>query len=190
MNGYDNYLISYGLWKFGVKIYVITNGIEKYMAFMIHNNLVFTDSMQFMNSSLENLVKDLDDDLKYLSEEFGSKKFRPLKTKRCLSIWAHGQSWKILRKKLPDKKCFYRSLKDGTASDNGKILDGHITDEEHLTCSKTWNGFNIKNMGDYQDRYLKKHVLLLANVFERFIDTCLKFYKLDPCDYFNSLELS
>ena len=55
MNGYDNYLISYGFWKFGVKIYVITNGIEKYMAFMIDNNLVFTDSMQFMNSSLENL---------------------------------------------------------------------------------------------------------------------------------------
>ena len=45
-------------------------------------------------------------------------------------------------------------------------------------------------MGDYHDRYLKKHVLLLANVFEKFIDTCLKFYKLDPCDYFNSLELS
>ena len=45
-------------------------------------------------------------------------------------------------------------------------------------------------MGDYHDRYLKKHVLLLANVFEKFIDTCLKFYKLGPCDYFNSLELS
>ena len=45
-------------------------------------------------------------------------------------------------------------------------------------------------MSDYHDRYLKKHVLLLANVFEKFIGTCLKFYKLDPCDYFNSLELS
>ena len=93
-------------------------------------------------------------------------------------------------KKLPEKKCFYRSLKDRTAGDNGKIFDGHITDEEYLTCIKIWNGFNIKNMGDYHDRYLKKHVLLLANVFEKFIDTCLKFYKLDPCDYFNSLELS
>ena len=43
------------------------------MAFMINKNLVFTDSMQFMNSSLENLVKNLDDDFKYLTEEFGSK---------------------------------------------------------------------------------------------------------------------
>ena len=45
-------------------------------------------------------------------------------------------------------------------------------------------------MGDYHDHYLKKDVLLLANVFEKFIDTCLKFYGLDPCHYFSSAELS
>ena len=36
----------------------------------------------------------------------------------------------------------------------------------------------------------KKDVLLLADVFEKFIDTCLKFYKLDPCHYINSSGLS
>ena len=45
-------------------------------------------------------------------------------------------------------------------------------------------------MGDYQDHYLKKNVLLLADVFEKFIDTCLKFYKLDPCHDFSSPVLS
>ena len=30
-------------------------------------------------------------------------------------------------------------------------------------------------MGDYHDHYLKKDVLLLADVFEKFIDKCLKF---------------
>ena len=48
----------------------------------------------------------------------------------------------------------------------------------------------MKNMGDYHDHYLKKDVLLLADVFERFIDSCLKFYKLDPCHYFGSPWLS
>ena len=41
-------------------------------------------------------------------------------------------------------------------------------------------------MGDYHDHYLKKDVLLLADVFEKFIDTCLKLYGLDPCHYFSS----
>ena len=45
-------------------------------------------------------------------------------------------------------------------------------------------------MGDYLDHYLKKDVLLLADVFKKFVDTCLKFYKLDPCHYFNSPGLS
>ena len=45
--------------------------------------------------------------------------------------------------------------------------------------------FNNKNMGDYHDHYLKKDILLLADVFEKFISTCIK-YKLDPCHYFSS----
>ena len=41
-------------------------------------------------------------------------------------------------------------------------------------------------MVDYRDHYLKKYVLLLADVFEKLINTCLKFYKLDPCHNLNS----
>ena len=44
------------------------------MAFFLNKNLIFIDSMQFMNSSLEKLVKNLsDNDFKYLAEEFGFK---------------------------------------------------------------------------------------------------------------------
>ena len=48
----------------------------------------------------------------------------------------------------------------------------------------------MKNMGDYHDHYLKKDVLLLTDVFEKFIDTCLKFYGLDPWHCFGSPGLS
>ena len=44
----------------------------------------------------------------------------------------------------------------------------------------------MKNTGDDHDHYLKKDVLLLADVFEK----CLKFYKQDPCHYFISPGLS
>ena len=48
----------------------------------------------------------------------------------------------------------------------------------------------MKNVSDYRDHYSQKDVLLLANVFEKFIDMCLKYYRLDPCHYFSSPGLS
>ena len=93
-------------------------------------------------------------------------------------------------KKLPDEKCLYSSLKDGTTDDNGNKLDSHISDKYYLTCKKSWNEVNIKNVGNYNDRYLEKDVLLLAEGFERFIDTCLKFYVIGPCIYVCSPEFS
>ena len=45
-------------------------------------------------------------------------------------------------------------------------------------------------MGDYHGHYLKEDVLLLADIFEKFIGTFLNFYKLDPCHYFSSPGLS
>ena len=46
-------------------------GLEKYIAFTINNNLVLIENMQFMNSSLNKLVKNLsDNDFKYLAQEF------------------------------------------------------------------------------------------------------------------------
>ena len=48
----------------------------------------------------------------------------------------------------------------------------------------------MKNMRDYYNYYFKKDVLLLANVSEKLIGTCLKYYGLDPCHYFNSPGLS
>ena len=48
----------------------------------------------------------------------------------------------------------------------------------------------MKNMGDYHDHYFKKDVLQLADVFEKFIGTRLKYYGLDPCHYFSSPGLS
>ena len=44
----------------------------------------------------------------------------------------------------------------------------------------------MKNVSDYHDHYLKKDVLLLVRVYEKFIDTCLKYYGLDPFHYFSS----
>ena len=48
----------------------------------------------------------------------------------------------------------------------------------------------MKNMGYYHDLYWKTDVLLLADVFEKFINRSLEFYKVDLRDYFSFPGLS
>ena len=76
-------------------------------------------------------------------------------------------------KKLPNKKHFYKTLKDGKTNEKGEEGDGHITDEEYLTFINIWNRFYMKNVTDYHGHYLKKDVLLLADVFEKFTSELL-----------------
>ena len=74
LRGYDSHLIIKEVSKFDVKVSVIPNGLEKCMTFTINRNLVFIDSMQFMNSTLDSLVKNLSDhDFVRLSKEFNGK---------------------------------------------------------------------------------------------------------------------
>ena len=44
----------------------------------------------------------------------------------------------------------------------------------------------MNTVGDYHDLYLKAYVLLLDDVFEKIINTCLENYGLDCCYYFTS----
>ena len=53
LRGYDSHLTMREIGKFDVKVSVLRNGLENYMAFTINKNLVFIDSMQFVNSSLD-----------------------------------------------------------------------------------------------------------------------------------------
>ena len=94
------------------------------------------------------------------------------------------------KNKLLARKYFYSSTKDGKIRDDDKISDGHTSIEDYMVCEKIWDKFGMENMVDYHDHYLKKDVLLLTDVFEKFIDTCLKYYELDPCHYFSSPGLS
>ena len=66
------------------------------------------------------------------------------------------------QKKLPARKHFYRPIKDGKISDDGKISNVHISTEDYLTCEKIWNKFEMKNMGDYHDHYFKKRCIIVS----------------------------
>ena len=42
---------------------------------------------------------------------------------------------------------------------------------------------NNKNPGDYHDLYVQSDTLLLADVFENFINMCIEVYDLDPAEF-------
>ena len=69
LRGYDSHLIFKELSKFNCNIDVIPNGLGKYMSFILNKNIVFIDSIMFMNSSVDKLVKNLNN-FKYLSSNF------------------------------------------------------------------------------------------------------------------------
>ena len=66
---------------------------------------------------------------------------------------------------LPARKYFYDSTKGGKIGDDGKIPDAHISVKDYLTCEKMWDKFEIKNMGDYHDHYLKKRWIVISWCF-------------------------
>ena len=87
LRDYDSHLIFCEHDKSDVKVNVIPNGLKKYVSFFLNKNLVFIDSIQFVNSGLDKLVKNLSDEyFMYLVEEFSSKNLELLKQKRCLSL--------------------------------------------------------------------------------------------------------
>ena len=121
-----------------MKIDVLPNRLENYVTFL-NKTLVFIDSMQFMNSSFEKLVKNLSDyEFKYLTEEFGSKNLELLKQKDAYSYEYMNSFKRFNEEKLPARKYFYSSIKDGRIGDDDKISDGHISVKDYLACEKIW----------------------------------------------------
>ena len=74
---------------------------------------------------------------------------------------------------LPSKEQFY-----------SRLTEEYITNDDYNKAKQIWKHFDIKNMGEYHDLYLKTDCLLLTDAFENFRDMCLSYYALDPVYYY------
>ena len=84
--------------------------------------------MQFINSSLDKLAKNVaDEDFKHLVEELGSKNLELFKQKDAYPYEYMKRFDRFNEEKLPARKYFYSSTKDGKIGDDGKISDSHIS---------------------------------------------------------------
>ena len=133
-----------------------------------------------MSSSLDKLASNLPREaFNYTSKQFKDKKFDLIARKGVYPYDYMDSFKKFDETRLPTKEDFYSILNNE-----------HISDDDYKHAQKVWKTFNIKQMGDYHNLYIKTDTLLLADVFENFRRTCLQYYKLDPCHYFTSPGLS
>ena len=101
------------------------------MAFCLRRDLVFIDSMQFMNSSLDKLVKNLvDKDFKYLAKEFSCESLELLKQKGAYPSEYMKSFKRFNEDKLCARKYFYSSTKDRKINEDGKISDDNVSIED------------------------------------------------------------
>ena len=153
--------------------------IKKGKPFPIKFEIRFIDSFKFLQTSLANLVSNLQSsDFKNLNRVI--KENTSLLTRKGIYPYDYVSSIEKLKEtQLPSKKDFY-----------SKIYDEEISEEDFQHAHNVWNTFNCQTLQDYHDLYLKSDVLLLADVFENFRKTCLKHYKLDPCHYYTAPGLA
>ena len=80
---------------------------------------------------------------------------------------------------LPDKEAFYSNL---------NMED--ITDVDYKHAKIVFKNLINKNLGDYHDLYVQSDTLLLADVFEKFRNMCIKVYELDPAHFLSAPGLA
>ena len=181
LKGFDGHLIIQGLNKMNFSnIKIIAQNFEKYMTFSF-GEFRFLDSFAFMGSSLDTLASNLLKDGKHnfvhtLKNSYNEEQNDLLLSKGVYPYEYMDSMKKFNETKLPNIEAFYSHLSEGG-----------ITEQEYEHATNVWNKFNIKNMGEYHDLYLKTDVLLLTDVFETFRNTAIKNYKLDPCNGYFTL---
>ena len=90
-----------------------------------------------------------------------------------MSTWMIGKN--LMKKTLPEKEKFYSNL---------NMED--ITDTNYIHEKKVCKDFEIKNLSEYHDLYLKIDTLVLVDIFENFRKVCLKTYHLGPVKFLSS----
>ena len=176
LKGYDSHHILKEIGKISGRVTCIPQNGENFISFTL-NQLRFIDSFQFMNRSLDYLVK-INDRFPITDRIFGEKSER-IKKKGIYPYEYMDSFEKFNETALPPKEQFY-----------SRLSNTHVKQEDYDRAQSVWNEFGCRTLGDYHDLYLKSDVVLLADVFENFRSVAAKHYDLDPCHYYTSPGLA
>ena len=167
--------------SFNVKINVKLTGVSNEDSNEVRKDIQvrFKDSCRFIASSLDKLASNLDDDqCKHLREFYKEEEIFRLMRRKGVYLYEYMDGWEKFEEiSLPLKDAFYSRLN----------MKG-ISDKDYEHGQQVWNritpGHENITLVDYHDVYLATDLLLLADVFETFRDTCLKHDKLDPVHFY------
>ena len=125
-------------------------------------------SKDYSNKLDKKLKKQLKNTFKFSNNDINKS---ILFLRKGVYCYEYIDEWKKFNKTIfPEKEEFYSNL---------NMVD--ITDSDYMHAKRVCKDFEIKNIGEYHDLYLKSDTLLLFTyVFKNFGKTCLKIYHLDP----------
>ena len=199
LQGYDAHLFIKQLSRLPGLLNCIPSTEEKYISFSkkikvdeyrskhnggnvsLYFEIRFIDSYKFLQTSLANLVRNLQpDDFRNTKKIFKDPKALELLTRKGVYPYDYVSSIETLSEtQLPPKEEFYL-----------KLNDEDISDSDYQHALNIWSTFKCKTIRDYHNLYLKTDGLLLADVFENFRKTCLRHYNLHPAHYYTSPGLA
>ena len=181
LRGYDAHHIMCELAQDATpdEIDCIANSSEKYLSFTITKPesvpLRFIDSVQFMPSSLEQLINNNRADPSAVHTAMDELPRIIRETKGTFAYDWFDSLEKLNHRSVPSKHDFFN-----------KLSNKHISDEDYETIKRVWSETNCQTWKDYHDWYLKADVFGLHDVFESFRNLSLKTYGLDPCYYYGA----
>ena len=152
-----------------VKFKIIPKINEEYII-VKYGCIRFIDSYRVLSESLDKLVKNLDeDDFRILKKEFPDK-------------------WQYLNKKVAYPYQYFNSIDDYQKPvDNlkkedffSKLKNDYPDDDEYERTKQIIKLFDFKNGAELPKLYCKSDVILLADVFEKFVKVSTEEYKINP----------
>ena len=161
--GYDNsYILDIFSKIPNIQITCLGQNTEKFkiLKFLIPNKdylIKIIDSLVFLQSNLDSLSKELDDNLKIITKNHFQNKFELVNKKLENFPYMYINKNNLEYEKIPDKKYFYNmiNLKD-------------INVEEYKEVKNFCKNMKFKNIREYLECYLKSDITLLADLFNNF----------------------
>ena len=183
--GYDNsYMLDIFSKVPNIQISCLGQTTEKFkmLKFLIPNkdySIKIIDSLAFLQSNLNDLSKDLDDNLKIITKNHFQDKFEMVNKKLENFPYNYVIPENLENKELPDEKYFYNML---------KLKD--INDKDYKKVKNFYKNMEFKNLREYLECYLKSDITLLADVFNNFRRIVFNNLGLDCVKYISAPSLT